>query len=244
MKVQFSPTKAGLLAALALIFSVEASADILRLTGASVYDITANGQYIGHGWDTTGGNGAYNLYLMTGADDANGFINSGDGAATSINRDLPQNDTYNFYFRSDGGGFDWPTANVGLNLFFNGNVDQPGISAFVAFNTAQPNLRAFDNGGLGITNLNVVPSANSLSFTSGSTRINLTNFFLNDYRNPTAVVIPRDLVGGLDNRANGVSDYSGTITLQVLSVPEPESWAMMGLGLALLAFAAKRRHCK
>ena len=243
LKVQFSPSKAGLLAALALGFSVDASADTLRLTGASVYDITANGQYIGNGWDTTGSNGAYNLYLMTRADGADGFINSGNNAATSINRDLSQNGTYTFYFRADGGGFNWPTANAGLNLFFNGNVGQPGISAFVPFNTVQPSLRAFGNGGLGITNADVVPGANSLSFTSGSTRINLTNFSLNDYKNPADVVTPRDLVGESDNRANGLSDYSGVITLQVSSVPEPESWAMMGLGLGLLAFAAKKRHC-
>ncbi|RFP19372.1 PEP-CTERM sorting domain-containing protein [Duganella sp. BJB475] len=218
-----------------------ASAETLSLTGASVYDINSAGNYVGNGWDTTGGNGAANLYLLTAQNDAGSFINSGNGAATSIHQDLSSPGTYTYYFRADGGGFNWPTPSAGLNLFFNG-VNVPGISAFVPFNTVSPTPAAYGNGGLGIINADEVPGANSLSFSSGKTTVTLSNFTWFDYRNPAAPNAVPDLVNVFGNTPNGLNDYSGSFTVRVAAVPEPEQWAMMLGGISLLAAFGKRRR--
>lgn len=218
-----------------------ASAQSLSLTGASVYDINAAGHYIGNGWDTTGGNGAANLYLFTAQNDAGSFVNSGNGAATSIHQDLSNAGTYTFYFRADGGGFNWPTPSAGLNLFFNG-AGAPGISASVAFNTANTTPTAYGHSSLGIINVDDVPGANSLSFVSGKNTVTLSNFTWFDYSNPAVPNAKPDLVGVFDNTPNGVSDYSGMFTVRVAAVPEPEQWAMMLGGVALLGAFAKRRR--
>lgn len=218
-----------------------ASAEALSLTGASVYDINAAGHYIGNGWDTTGGNGAANLYLLSAQNDAGSLINSGNGAATSLHQDLSSPGSYTYYFRADGGGFNWPTPSAGLNLFFNG-VGVPGISAYVPFNTDHPTPTAYANGGLGIGNADEVQGANSLSFSAGNTTVTLSNFTLFDYRNPATPNAAPDLVGVFDSTPNGVGDYSGMFTVRVAAVPEPEQWAMMLGGISLLAAMGQRRR--
>lgn len=218
-----------------------ASAAGVSLTGASIYDINGAGNYVGNGWDTTGSNGAANLYLLTAPNDASSLINSGNGAETSIHQDLSSPGTYTFYVRADGGGFNWPTPNAGLNLFFNG-ASGPGISAYVPFNTVNPAPTAHGNGGLGIINADEVQGANSLSFNSGNTRITLSNFSWLDYRNPAASNAVPDLVGVFGSAPNGLSDYSGSFTVSVSAVPEPEQWAMMLGGISLLAAFGKRRR--
>lgn len=218
-----------------------ASAETLSLTGASVYDINAAGNYIGNGWDTTGGNGAANLYLLTARNDAGSLVNSGNGAATSIHQDLSIPGTYTFYLRADGGGFNWPTPWAGLNLFFNG-VSVPGVSAFVPFNIAAPAPTAYGHGSLGIINGDEVSAANSLSFISGQHTVTLSNFTWFDYANPALPNANPDLVGVFGSAPNGLADYSGKFTVRVTAVPEPEQWAMMLGGVALLGAVAKRRR--
>jgi Tol biopolymer transport system component len=183
----------------------------LILTGASLYDIDGAGNYIGNGWDTTGGNGAYNFYLLNAA---NAFLNSGNGASASLNQDISTPGTYTFLYRSDGGGFNWPTPSAGLNLFFNNNTN-PGISVSVPFNVPTPALTAFGNGSLGIVNVDVVPGANALSFMAGDLKVTLTAFSLIDYQNPAVPPAIADLVSPGDTVPNGLNDYSGIITLQV-----------------------------
>ena len=235
----------GFAAALSLGILSEASAAVLNLTGASLYDINGSGAYIGHGWDTTGNYGAYNLYLLTGS---SSFLNSGNGAATSLNQDISNPGTYTFFYRADGGGFNWPTPFAGLNLFFNGK-STPGISASVPFNVSNPALTAFGNGSLGITNANVVPGANSLSFMAGDLKVMLTAFSVIDYRSPSVPLATPDLVSPINNVSNGMNDYSGVITLQVSDsqasfVPEPDQWAMLLTGLVLIGWTSKRRSRK
>lgn len=217
-----------------------ASAETLSLTGASVYDINAGGVYVGNGWDTSGSDGAANLYLLTTPNDASSFINSGNGAATSLNRDLSIPGSYTFYFRADGGGFNWPTSSAGLNLFFNaGNT--PGVSAYVPFNVVHPAVAAYGNNSLGI-NGGDVQAANSLSFSAGNTTLTLSNFTLFDYAHPAVPNAVPDLVGFYDNTPNHLGDYSGSFTVNVAAVPEPGQWAMMVGGIGLLAAMRRRKQ--
>jgi hypothetical protein len=198
----------------------------LILTGASLYDIDGAGNYVGNGWDTTGGNGAYNFYLLSAS---NAFLNSGNGAAASLNQDLSTPGTYTFLYRADGGGFNWPTPSAGLNLFFNNNTN-PGISVSVPFNVPTPALTAFGTGSLGIVNADVVPGANALSFMAGDLKVTLTAFSLMDYQNPAVPPALPDLVSPGDTVPNGLNDYSGVITLQVAR----ESASSGGLSPVLL----------
>jgi hypothetical protein len=223
----------GIAAVLCLAAAGQVAAMTLNLTGVTVYDINSAGQYIGNGFDTTGNNGVYNLYLLSSG---GAFINSGNGAAASINVNLANPGEYTFGIRADGGGFNWPTPYAGLNLFFNQGAG-PGISAQAAYNAASPTLTAFGNGSLGLSNANVVPGANVLSFTSSNLRVRVTNFSLIDYRNANG----NDLVGPLNSAPSGLNDYAGQFTLQVTAVPEPSEWAMLLGGLTLVAAVAMRR---
>lgn len=218
-----------------------ASAEALSLTGASVYDINAGGVYVGNGWDTSGSDAAANLYLLTTPNDASSFINSGNGPATSLNQNLSNPGTYTFYFRADGGGFNWPTSSAGLNLFFNGANNTAGVSAYVPFNVVNPTVAAFGGNSLGI-NGNDVQAANSLSFTVGNTKLTLSKFTLFDYANPAVPNAVPDLVGFYDNTPNHLTDYSGSFTVNVSAVPEPGQWAMMAGGIGLLAVARRRKQ--
>lgn len=218
-----------------------ASAEALSLTGASVYDINAGGVYVGNGWDTTGANGAANLYLLTTPNDASSFINSGNGASTSLNQDLSSPGSYTFYFRADGGGFNWPTSSAGLNLFFNGANNTAGVSAYVPFNVVHPTVAAFGGNSLGI-NGGDVQAANSLSFSVGNTTLTLSNFTLFDYAHPAAPNAVPDLVGVFNSAPNGLSDYSGSFTVNVSAVPEPGQWVMMAGGIGLLAVMRRRKQ--
>lgn len=243
MKTAFSFARLGAVvmsAAFCGTVMSSASAAGLSLTGASVYDINSAGNYMFNGWDTTGGNNAANLYLLTTPNDAGSLINSGNGAAASINQDLSSPGTYTFYFRADGGGFNWPAPSAGLNLFFNG-VNTAGISAYVPFNTIDPAPAAYGNASLGISS-DVILGANSLSFRSGDTKVTLSNFAWFDYRNPAAPNAVPDLVDVFGSTPNGLGDYSGSFTVSVTAVPEPEQWAMMAGGIALLAAFGKRRR--
>ncbi|WP_174998923.1 PEP-CTERM sorting domain-containing protein [Rugamonas aquatica] len=217
-----------------------ASADTLSLTGASVYDINSAGVYVGNGWDTSGSDAAANLYLLTTPNDASSFINGGNGPATSLNQNLSTPGTYTFYFRADGGGFNWPTSSAGLNLFFNGSNNTPGVSAYVPFNAVHPTVAAYGNNSLGI-NGGDVQAANSLSFSVGNTTLTLSNFTLFDYANPAVPNAVPDLVGFYDNTPNHLADYSGSFTVNVSAVPEPGQWAMMVGGIGLLAATRRRR---
>lgn len=217
-----------------------ASAAGLTLSGASLYDINASRVYSGHGWDTTGQNGVGNLYLLSGAGSSGTFLNSGDSAATSISMDISAPGTYTFFYRSDANGFNWLTPSSGLNLFFNDNTN-PGISVVAKFNAVSPPLLPFENSSLG-NKSNMVMGANSLSFSTNSSRVTLTNFSMIDYRNPAVPVQSADLVGLFNNTSNRVNDYSGSFTLNVAAIPEPEQWMMMMAGMALMGFIGTRRR--
>src|SRR5262245_42176070 len=90
---------------LAFICAVNSTAQP-NLTGISVFGADATGNYSPfHRWSTTGGDVIYNMYVTqpnTGIGGA--FINSGNGAGTSLNFPLAPG-TLDFYMFGEPGNF-------------------------------------------------------------------------------------------------------------------------------------------
>jgi hypothetical protein len=128
--------------------------------------------------------------------------------------------------------------NLGLNLFFDGNIGTPKISAFVPLNSSAftPNNGAgtFGNtfGG------SIVPGSGATSFIDGNFKVTLTAFNAGfPAGSPSNLVQPFD--SSPDPNAAQVNYFGGlTIDVEPLAppaVPEPTSLVLFGLGLGGLA---------
>jgi hypothetical protein len=182
---------------------------------------TASG---GHLWNTLGGDGVWNLYVIQGP--AGGpFVNTGDGPSTSINIPLATG-THTFTLHGDYSAVTW--SHMGLNLFFAGDNTNPRISVFGA------------NGVLGGTRTGnttytlagaLTPGANAVSCITAGYRVTLSNFL---YR---AAVTGSDRVSSHDSVPDGVDDNLITFTLAVEPFEPVPALTATGIGLLGLLIA-------
>lgn len=162
--------------------------------------------------NTVGGDQADNIYVIEASSFTGAFINSGDGPSTSINIPLTAG-TYTFTFFA-GGGDD--VGCFGMNLFFNGNGNSPGISVSAPLNSpaslqscpAAP--CSADSGSTMSLFEAAVPGAGTVSFTSGSTPVTLQSYVLYSFGTYNI-----DRVGAYDDVPDGQPDHIGQFTIQV-----------------------------
>ena len=204
----------------------------LTLTGAIEFGTDNAGNANGDFWNTLGGDFPYNLYV-----NLNGVpINSGDGALASINVPLAPG-TYNFQIFGNPG-----TNNPfhGLNLFFNGNNTNPGISVFAptATNTGSPAFSANSNANTRALNNTSTPGSGSTSFTANGLTAAVTA-----YRWEASTVSNQDLISPYDRTLNGIADNLGSFTVIVgTEVPEPGTLALLSSSLLPLGSLLLRKR--
>jgi len=217
----FSPTFAA-----GLLLIAAAAAGQPQLTGITQYAATSSGG-IDNGWVWNtyggGGDGVWNLYVTQSTPSAP-FINSGDGASTSINVPLPVG-TYTFSVVSAYPGPHRPY--MALNLFFDGDGNTPRISVVAADNVAggQPATGTGYNLYGGATT-----NSGTLTWLDGVYTVTLSGYL---YQDDTLSGINR--VSPFAATPDATNDFIGTFTLTVAQVPAIP--AATGPGLALLALA-------
>lgn len=181
----------------------------LTLSGVSMFGATDssgnwNGSY--DFWDTMGDDQAYNVYLFTGPISAPDFINSGNSDDSLNPRIKLAPGTNTFQFAIDVLEADPATPYLGINLYFNNNLDTNQISAVVAnsgscnFSMVGPAASTYGESG-------EIGGAGSLSYTAGGMTATLTSFCI--------TTNTPNIVGGYDNSPGDDSDFTGHFTLTV-----------------------------
>ena len=184
-------------------------------------------------WNTLGGDGVWNLYVIPGAI-GGPFVNTGDGAAMPISIPLAPG-THTFTVHGDYSTISVP--HMGLNLFFGGDNTSPRISVFGADGL----IGGTPTGGSTYTLAGApTPGANSVSFTADGYRVTLSEFL---YRGNVSAL---DRVSPDSDSANARNDNLVTFTLTVEfvgAVPtlSAAGIAALGLLLAIAAVVALRR---
>jgi hypothetical protein len=216
-----------LVLAICAMFASFGSVSAATLTGATLFASNSQGLTNLEVWNTVGGDLIFNLYLREGAT----AINTGNGAGASINIPLFVPGTYTFNYRAQP-ALQSP-SHFGLNLFFGGNGNDPGISAVVGSNSSSfaANSSLFTHR---LDGLPLAPGAGTLLYAEGGHRITLTALSHERAGGNT--------VGGFSSTPGivGGNDFRGSFTLQV-ETPEPSTYLMLGMGLAGLAALRRRR---
>ena len=203
------------------------SVSAATLTGATLFTSNSQGLTNLETWNTLGGDLIFNLYLLNGVTP----VNTGNGAGASISIPLILPGNYTFAYRAQP-ALQTPT-HFGLNLFFGGDGNTPGISAVVGANSS--NFAA--NSSLLTNRLNglpIAPGAGTLVYNEGDIRVTLTALSQERAGGNT--------VGGYTSTPGllGGNDFRGSFTLQV-ETPEPSTYLMFGMGLVGLAVLRRRR---
>lgn len=245
------------------LIPVNASADIIMSQISAFAASSVDGSYVpGTAWDTIGGdNLVSNLYLIREPSDlaTDPFINSGNTAPTpnvpssaAISESLSIG---SHRFAIIGFGADAAALpRAGMNLFFNNNNVNPGISAYTALSFTAPPAAGPGFSAIPATSrtyadpfLSPQPLASgTLSFTSGNETVTLTDFRWYDVN-----VFDLDRVGSFDANPDGPlgsgfpKDVVATFTLQVSSsaaVPEPSPVVLVALGGFCVGVGRMRRR--
>ncbi len=208
------------------IFASFGSLSAATLTGATLFTAGPQGNSTLEVWNTVGSDIPFNLYLLDGVTP----LNTGNGANASINIPLSIPGSFTFIYRAQP-ALQSP-GQFGLNLFFGGETNTPGISALVGAGSS-----TFAANGAPLTNrlngLPIAPGAGTLLYTEGDFRITLTALSQERAGGNT--------VGGYTSTPGifGGNDFRGNFTLQV-ETPEPATYLMLGMGLAGLAVLRRR----
>jgi len=234
-------------AALGVLAAVSATAasQTITLTGINWFTLDSTGRYTGGYANTYGGDTASrNLYITENDPVGLGpLLNSGNFASlpTRVQVDLSEPGTYNFEMYCNGGS----SARIpfwGLNLFFDGNDLQPGISVNGVVDTpgfqtiapeGTPTLDPFSMG------LVTSSGPGQQVFSVGGKRVTLTSYCTWD---PTHFNLDRvgdfSDCGGL---GNGTKDDVIDFSLRV-SAPTPEPCSLgLTVGSVGLFFVRRRR---
>lgn len=225
------------------------------LTGLLQQGTQANGQTAGSPiWNTLGNELSFaNIYLtQPNVGYTASFLNSGNGAGTSISYGLTSG-TYTFYFFVMG-FWDNNPGQYGLNLFFDGNNNaSPGIAAYSVAGVNNPNVV---QAGLDTLPLSVdinysapapgtyiytatpVPALGTLTYTANGLNVTLTDYGFGEPGVFGGSALDR--IGNLDSQLDLALDSVGFFTLNVTPIPEPSSLAVAGVG-ALIIFLSLLR---
>lgn len=232
---------------LAISFANQPLPAQVTLTGAVEFSTDGLGNaFDGSIWDTTSGTGPgarSDIFFISGPNYSTGsFINGPTDSQAAINIPLTAGNIYTFSYVASPGDFN---ANHALNLFFNGNNVNPNISVFgpTQTNGITPSFAA--NGGVStyspVANSGTVPGANSLTYQNGNTLVTLTGYF---WAEPSLYNIDRTSAPFGDPGfvgTDGNPDWIGQFTLNVTTVPEPQSIALIALGAGALIAVRKKK---
>ncbi|MCX6606453.1 MAG: PEP-CTERM sorting domain-containing protein [Acidobacteria bacterium] len=178
------------------------------LTGATFFTAGPLGNTTLETWNTLGSDIIFNLYLLNGVTP----LNSGNGSNARINVPLNLPGTYTFTYRAQ--PLLQNPGQFGLNLFFDGVDNTPGIS--------------------GLDGLPLAAGANTLLYVNGDRRITVTA--LSQSRSGGNQVGPFTNTPGLI----GGNDYVGSFS-SFVETPEPSTYLLFGAGFAAIAAFRRRR---
>ncbi|NEO48279.1 MAG: PEP-CTERM sorting domain-containing protein [Moorea sp. SIO4A3] len=211
------------------------SAQATSLTGLIEFASNGSGSTGTAVWDT-GAQSFWDLFVTNDGEDGE-FIN--DPSSRNIDFELTEG-SHTFTIYGDGRSSLNNQSHYGLNLFFNGETSNPGISVFGALARSadsDPDFFANSSGSTRGLDGSIVPGSETLSFIDGLTTVTLT-----DYIYQASNVQEKDRVSPYSINPNAYLDMVGQFTLNVetrnldtRSVPEPAS--VLGL-LTVGAFGA------
>lgn len=212
-----------------LALAIQTSSASLNLVGISVPWIEGQTGALARrtDGDTVGGNNGWNAYLRPVG---GSFVNSGDGAGLRFDLSLEAGSYSYEVLLQHGSWADNSPNSPGsyLNLFFDGDRANPGISAklaggntgaVAALTTADIDQVRNDLNGL-------VAPAGSLEYDNGQFSVTLTDMSL---------VTVGDTVGAFSDLPSGNGEDSLlSFTLNVEAIPEPSTSLLALLGLGFL----------
>ncbi|MDX2065010.1 MAG: PEP-CTERM sorting domain-containing protein [Fimbriimonadaceae bacterium] len=206
-----------------LLAGVTATSHAAVLTGVGFYlsDAAGNAQPAGV-WNTVGGDGNWNSYFRRGPV----WFNSGDGASTSLNIDMSAPGEYFFEVFQD--SFANHTSSYYTTTFYFDGANQPQIALVNRVSSGANPTIPTANTLLGMTSFSGVANPFSLTYQN----VTVTNH--NSYQ-----LAGTDFVSPFAIAPSGSGDLYGAMTFAV--VPEPGTFALVGLGMA---FAARRKRAR
>lgn len=238
---------AGISLTVCALAALASAAHAQRLTGINWYTTDSGKHFTGGYGNTYGGDTASrNLYVSVNQAIGGGpLLNSGNltTAPTRIDVDLSAPGTYNFQvYCNDESTVQNPFW--GLNLFFDGNDLQPGISVWNVVDT--PGFQAVNPVGtptLDPPTMGLVQSGNGNVqpvYVGASSQLTLTN-----YRTWSVHHYNVDRVDNFDSmggNGNGTLDDVVEFTIQSQPVPEPTSLLAFVPGVATLIRLRRKRR--
>lgn len=200
----------------------------VTFSGVAMWLGDSSGAPVAGYWDTQNNNSIANVYL-TGLSGLS-LSTSGD-TNVSLNPNLSLTPgTYVIRLAGEtSSGF-----GVGINLYFDGDLTNNRISAFVPFASSSFSVVTGATQTKGELGVNVAGSG-SLSYSAGGMLVTLSGF-------SALAAGALDIVQYYDNVPNGGPDTVATMTLTVTAIPETSTSAMFA-GLAALCFVVwRKRH--
>ncbi|HVY05431.1 MAG TPA: PEP-CTERM sorting domain-containing protein [Burkholderiales bacterium] len=210
----------------------------------STGSITNSGKFLNYGTVTNGGtnNGFYSQTGGTTLVDGSltqlritvsGGILQGNGTVNGLSRGGP------------GISIDGGTVNSGGLGHSAGTLTMTGKFNF------NSGVLATDIAGTGAGQFDLLRLTDQASFAAGSLQFSFLNGYLPDVGDKwlflTAAggitgweTLSRAFLGVPDNYLFDITAANGGLVLEVAAVPEPETWALMAVGLALVAFRVQR----
>jgi hypothetical protein len=210
----------------------------VTLTGLLQQGTSSTGQTAGSPiWNTLGNETAFaNLYVtQPNAGYSAPFLNHGNGDSVIISYALTPG-TYQFYFFCDAFPNNDP-GHYGLNLFFNGDNINPGISAYSpsGIDGATPVGLGLPTLSLDGDNANQIGAPGTLTYNANGLSVTLTDY---GFGQSGVLTPPLDRVGNLNDVPDGSLDGVGFIDVAVAATPEPSALAIGCV--AGLVFACSR----
>lgn len=199
------------IAVLFLVFGISQSAQALSLTGAIRFSTNSDGS--GNGtkvWTTDSGPKEFKLWFKNGS----GFINGPTDANANINIPLTNGDHYFTLYGDNQGALLQDSGSAGLNLFFNGDNTNPGISTLVPTNGINIPQKNASSRTVTLTDAPIA-GANTLTFHDGAATVTLTDDFWINPGNDNSFAGDPNIVSAFNTQPNQATDYVGGFLLHV-----------------------------